>query len=67
MLDLSFLELQISRRDTMFFCVCDRACLVAQMVKCLPLMWETRVQSLDQEDLLEKKMATHSRHFVSEE
>ena len=34
--------------------------LVAQMVKCLPTMRETRVQSLDQEDLLEKEMATHS-------
>ena len=28
------------------------------MVK--PAMWETRVQSLGQEDPLEKKMATHS-------
>ena len=34
--------------------------LVAQMVKCLPTMQETRVQSLGQEDLLEKEMATHS-------
>ena len=31
------------------------------MIKCLPAMWETRVQSLGQEDLLEKEMATHSR------
>ena len=30
------------------------------MVKCLPTMWETRVQSLGWEDLLEKEMATHS-------
>ena len=30
------------------------------MVKCLPTMQEIRVQSLDQEDLLEKEMATHS-------
>ena len=33
------------------------------MVKCLPTvptMWETWVQSLGQEDLLEKEMATHS-------
>ena len=30
------------------------------MVKRLPTMWETRVQSLGQEDLLEKEMATHS-------
>ena len=34
--------------------------LVAQMVKHLPTMRETRVQSLGREDLLEKEMATHS-------
>ena len=34
--------------------------LVAQMVKCLPTMWETWVQSLGWEDPLEKAMATHS-------
>ena len=33
---------------------------MTQMVKDLPTMWETRVQSLGQEDLLEKEMATHS-------
>ena len=33
---------------------------VAQTVKCLPTMWETWVQSLGREDLLEKEMATHS-------
>ena len=33
---------------------------VAQMVKNLPALQETRVQSLDQEDPLEKGMATHS-------
>ena len=30
------------------------------MVKNLPAMQETQVQSLDWEDLLEKEMATHS-------
>ena len=30
------------------------------MVQRLPIMWETRVQSLGREDLLEKEMATHS-------
>ena len=30
------------------------------MVKCLPTMQETWVQSLGREDLLEKEMATHS-------
>ena len=34
--------------------------LVAQMVKYLPAMQETWVQSLGQEDPLEKEMATHS-------
>ena len=34
--------------------------LVAQMVKNLPAMWETWVQSLGQEDPLEKEMAAHS-------
>ena len=31
-----------------------------EMVKCLPAIWETQVQSLGQEDPLEKEMATHS-------
>ena len=34
--------------------------LVAQMVKRLPTMRETWVQSLGQEDPLDKEMATHS-------
>ena len=33
---------------------------MAQMVKCLPAMRETQVQSLGWEDLLEKEMGTHS-------
>ena len=33
---------------------------MAQMVKRLPAMWETRVQSLGWEDPLEKEMVTHS-------
>ena len=37
-----------------------RPSLVAQRLKCLPPMWETRVRSLGQEDPLEKEMATHS-------
>ena len=36
------------------------ASLVAQTVKNLPAMQETQVQSLGQEDPLEKDMATHS-------
>ena len=33
---------------------------MAQVVKNLPVMKETQVGSLGQEDLLEKEMATHS-------
>ena len=40
--------------------ILNRVSLVAQMVKHLPIMWETWVRSLDREDLLEKEMATHS-------
>ena len=36
------------------------AFLVAQMVKHLPAVQETQVQSLSWEDPLEKEMATHS-------
>ena len=38
----------------------SRASLVAQLVKNLPTMWETWVQSLGWEDPLEKGKATHS-------
>ena len=34
--------------------------MVAQMVKKLPAVWETQVQSLVREDLLEKGMVTYS-------
>ena len=37
-----------------------RAALVAQTVRNLPAMQETRVQSLGWEDPLEEEMATHS-------
>ena len=36
------------------------AAQVAQRLKCLPPMWETRVRSLGREDPLEKEMVTHS-------
>ena len=38
--------------------------LVAHMVKHLPVMWETQVQSLDQEDTLEKGVPTHPSVLV---
>ena len=34
---------------------------MAETIKNLPVMWKTWVQSLGQEDSLEKAMATHSR------
>ena len=43
--------------------ICRGSSLVAQTGKCLPPMWETQVQSLGQEDPLEKGTATHSSIF----
>ena len=40
------------------------ACLVAQIVKNLPVMQETWVRSLGREDSLEKEMATHSSILI---
>ena len=40
--------------------LCTWTSLVAQTVKRLPTMQETRVQSLSWDDLLEKEIATHS-------
>ena len=37
---------------------------MAQMVKSMPAVQETLVQSLGQEDPLEKEMATHSSIFA---
>ena len=45
---------------TRFFLVYYWASLVAQMIKRLPAMRETRVRSLGREDPLEKEMLTHS-------
>ena len=39
---------------------CSWTSLVAQMVKNLPVMWETQVQYLGRRDPLEEEMATHS-------
>ena len=45
---------------SLLFNMLSRAFLVAQMVKHLPAMQESWVQSKDWEDTLEKEMATHS-------
>ena len=50
-----------SKRDIGEHMNIDGASMVAQMVKNLTAMQETWVQSLSQEDSLEKRMATHSR------
>ena len=50
-------EARIYNREKSVF---SKWSLVAQMVKCLPAMWETWVQFLGQEDPLEKEMTTHS-------
>ena len=49
---------QLLKYDNFYTSGC--APLVAQMLRNLPAMWETWVQSLSWEDPLEKGMATHS-------
>ena len=55
-----------SFRNHRHLCAHLIAFLVAQMVKCLPTVQETHVQSLGREDPLEKEMATHSSTLVWE-
>ena len=43
-----------------FIYILQETSLVGQTVKRLPTTWETQVQSLGREDLLEKEMAIHS-------
>ena len=66
---MCFIKKTIQRmlKTFMFLCiVCFiRASLVAQRLKCLPGMQETRVWSLGWEDPLEKEMATHSIHQLA--
>ena len=57
---LLFLEGILQKQNLDGVRACDWASLVALMVKHLPVMWETWIQSLGQEDPLEKGMATHS-------
>ena len=46
--------------DVLYMYYISRTFLVAQMVKCLPTMQETQVQSPGREDPLEKEIGTHS-------
>ena len=52
-----------SSRDSLVYSY--RASLVTQMVKNMPVMWETQVQPLGQEDSLGKKMAKAIVHRVT--
>ena len=52
--------MDISDLESTIFAFVIQASLVVQMVKNLPAMQETGLQSLDQEDPLEEGMATHS-------
>ena len=74
--DIKWLALEMNRDHSVIFEIASKYCisdsfvdyegysisssLVAQTVKRLPTMWETWVQSLGQEDLLEKEMAIYS-------
>ena len=54
------LEKQILRLNIFSVYTFNWASLVAQLVRNLPAMWETKVRSLGWEDPLEKGKATHS-------
>ena len=51
-------------QNSICLCPASLTSLVAQTVKHLPTMQETRLQSLGQEDLLEKEMQTNSSSFL---
>ena len=53
-------KIKKKKKDKAYLCLYRRASLVAKMVKNIPAMQETQVQSLGWEDLLEKGMATYS-------
>ena len=61
-MSISSLTMRWLSQSCLEMCVCAFYwdILVAQMVKSLPAMWETRVRSLCWKDPLEKEMATHS-------
>ena len=40
----------------------EMASLVSQLVKSEPAMWETWIQSVGWEDILEKEMGNHSKN-----
>ena len=56
----SALRFELGSYRFIYIYIYNGASLVAQRLKCLPAMQETRVQSLGGEDPLEKEMAPHS-------
>ena len=65
--NIEWLALETNRDHSAVFEIASKYCisvlgasLVAQRLKPLPAMWETWVQSMDQEDSLEEGMASHS-------
>ena len=66
LLSLNFLSIPLPswRHPSKAPYVSRGASFIAQLVKNLPAMPETQVQFLDQEDPLEKEMATHSSIFA---
>ena len=53
----------VGRVMSLVFSTLSRFAMVAQTVKSLPAKWKIWVQSLGQEDPLEKERATHSSVF----
>ena len=56
---IKILSMPLTRADNPLLC-CYWVSLLAQQVKSLPAVWESRVRSLAWEDVLEKERATHS-------
>ena len=54
----------VGRVMPLVFSTLSRFAMVAQTVKSLPAKWKIWVQSLGQEDPLEKERATHSRSLA---
>ena len=63
-INLHFLQLLHWQEDSLPLSRPTKASLVAQTVKNLPATQEIRVQSLRQEDVLEKETATHSSILI---
>ena len=58
------MEVTFLKKKYIYIPLLNGASLVAQLVKNLPAIQETRVHFLGWEDTLEKEMATHSSNFA---